>query len=160
MVTDYMIQDDFRNPDGNIRDIIINELGVDRTQGDDIQAAAICAAYVAFKRNPYITQFMYVDTVGYGVDLRLKGQAYKAFKALGTSKEQEYIDWALEYIGASKWDDILDLYPEDYILLYIPPAIKFYYNLILLIPSQGYRILLVSSNIHRILLVIILLQHP
>lgn len=114
MVTDYMLQDRFLNPEGKVRDIIINELGVDRTQGDDIQAASICAAYVAYKRNPYITQFMYVDTVGYGVDLRLKGQAYRAFNALGTSKEQQYIDWALEYIGADSWDDILDLYPEDY----------------------------------------------
>ena len=58
---------------------------------------------------------MYVDTVGYGVDLRLHGQANKAFSALGTSKEQEYLDWALEYIGADSWDDILDLYPEDYV---------------------------------------------
>lgn len=113
MVTDYMLQDDFLSPNGNIRDIIINEIGVDRTQGDDIQAAAICAAYVAFKRNPYITQLMYVDTVGYGVDLRLKGRAYEVFNALGTPREQEYIDWALDYIGADSWDDILDLYPED-----------------------------------------------
>jgi len=44
VVTNYMAKAEMLNRSGKMRDIIINEFGVSTAQGEDIQAAALCAA--------------------------------------------------------------------------------------------------------------------
>ena len=105
--TSFLAQPAYLNTKGQVRDIIINEIGLSATQGDEVQAAAICASYQAFKRNPYITQYMYLSNLGDGVDSRLSGKALEVYNALGTPQEESYMEWAKSYIGISDWSQIL-----------------------------------------------------
>ena len=107
IVTAYMTQPQFLNRAGGLRDIIINEIGLDARQGEDVQAAAIAASWVAFKQNPMITQYMYLSNFGDGVDARLTPKALEVFNALGSPNEAAYLEWAKGIIGISDWSQVI-----------------------------------------------------
>lgn len=107
IVSAFMAQPAMRNRSGNIRDIIINEFGVSNAQGEDVQAAALCAAYYAFSKNPSITQFMYLSNAGYGVDSTMYPKTLAAFNAMGTGSEGGQMSWAKSYIGISDWSQVI-----------------------------------------------------
>lgn len=107
VVTGYLSQPQFVKRDGTRRNIIIGELGLVNTQGDQIQGAAIAAAYQAAKRNG-ITQVIFVgDNHGPGLDYTMTGQAKAVFDSLGTPNEDAYMEWAKGVIGISDWGQIL-----------------------------------------------------
>lgn len=64
VITDFMSKPEYANRSGQVRDIIVNEFGVSATQGEDVQIAALCAAFYSFEKNPYITQVIYLDNLG------------------------------------------------------------------------------------------------
>lgn len=103
--TDYLAK--FKNPQGEPRTMFISEIGLSNTSGDKVQAAAIAASWMAYKRNPYISGYMYLSNIGDGVDSRLVGQGLKMYKALGTKNEDAMLNWAKSYIGITDWDEIL-----------------------------------------------------
>lgn len=107
LASGFMKQPGMLNRSGNVRDIIINEIGISNAQGEDVQAAALCAAYYAFSKNPAITQFMYLSSAGYGVDSTLTPHAQRALDAMGTGAEGEYMNWAKSYIGISDWSQVI-----------------------------------------------------
>ncbi len=107
IVSAYMLQPQFLNPAGAPRDIIINEIGLDARQGEDVQAAAIAASWVAFKQNPMVTQYMYLSNFGDGVDARLTPKALEVFNALGGPNEAAYLEWAKSVIGISDWAQVI-----------------------------------------------------
>ena len=73
VITDFMSKPEYPNRSGQVRDIIVNEFGVSgpKTQGEDVQIVALCAAFYSFEKNPYITQVIYLDNLGDGVDSRI-----------------------------------------------------------------------------------------
>ncbi len=107
IVSAYMLQPQFLNRAGKPRDIIINEIGLDARQGENIQAAALAASWVAFEKNPMITQYMYLSNFGDGVDARLTPKALEVFNALGTPQEAAYLEWAKGIIGISDWGQVI-----------------------------------------------------
>lgn len=107
VVTDFMCRSEMLSPTGNVRDIIINEIGIDSTQGEDVQLAALCASYKSFEMNPYITQYMYLDVNGNGVNSLLSERGWQVFNSFGTPAEEPYMEWAKEYIGISDWSEII-----------------------------------------------------
>ena len=107
VVTDFMCRPDMLAPSGNVRDIIINEIGIDATQGEDVQLAALCASYKSFEMNPYITQYMYLDVNGNGVNSLLSERGWQVFNSFGTPAEEEYMEWAKQYIGIKDWSEII-----------------------------------------------------
>ena len=107
LVSAHMTKPGMLNRNGQVRDIIINEIGVSSDQGEDVQAAALCAAYAAFERNPAITQFMYLDMSGYGVNAGFTPKAQAVFNALGTGDEATQMNWAKSYIGISDWSQVI-----------------------------------------------------
>lgn len=107
VVTGYMAQPQFMKRDGTPRKIIIGELGLVNTQGDQIQGAAIAAAYQAAKRNG-ISQVIFLgDNHGPGLDYTMTGQAKAVYDSLGTPNEDAYMEWAKGVIGISDWSQIL-----------------------------------------------------
>ncbi|MDD3369204.1 MAG: DUF5722 domain-containing protein [Lachnospiraceae bacterium] len=107
LLTNTLAQPAYLNKNGAVRGVIMSEIGLSATQGTDVQAAAICAAYAAMQRNPYVSQFIYLSNLGDGVDSRLTGKALEVYNALGTPNEAAYMEWAKAYIGISDWGQIL-----------------------------------------------------
>lgn len=105
VMTNYLAK--FKNPQGVPRTMIISEIGLSNTQGDVAQAAAIAASWVAYKKNPYISGYMYLNGCGDGVDSRLTGQALTMYNSLGTANEAAMLEWAKQVIGISDWNQIL-----------------------------------------------------
>ena len=54
VVTDYMQQEEFLTPEGEVRPILLSEMGFTSTYGEDVQAAAFAYAYFIAENNPYI----------------------------------------------------------------------------------------------------------
>lgn len=107
VITGYMAQPQLLKRDGTPRNIIIGEIGLVNTQGDQVQAAAIAAAYQAAKRNG-ISQVIFVgDNHGPGLDYTMTGQAKAVYDSLGTPGEEAYMEWAKGVIGISDWNQIL-----------------------------------------------------
>lgn len=107
VITNFMCQPQYLNRAGQVRDIIVNEFGVSATQGEDVQIAALCAAFYAFESNPYITQVIYLNNLGDGVDSRLSERGWEAFESFGTENEPLYMDWAKQYIGIQDWSQVI-----------------------------------------------------
>ncbi len=105
--TDVLASPAYLNRHGNVRDIIIGEIGLGSNAGVDNQAAAICASWAAFERNPYITQYMYLEVDVNGFFPTMHGRALECYNAMGTPDEQRYMDWAMDHIGITDWSQVL-----------------------------------------------------
>lgn len=103
--TNYLAK--FKNPAGLPRTMIISELGISNFQGDQAQAAALATAWVAYKTNPYLSEFLYLNGGGAGVDFRLVGQAQTMYNSLGTANEAAMLEWAKAYMGITDWKQVV-----------------------------------------------------
>ena len=59
VVTDYMERDEFLTEDGEVRSIILSELGYTSSKGEEEQAAAIVYAYRMAEANPHIDSVIF-----------------------------------------------------------------------------------------------------
>ncbi len=108
LLTDYLQRPEMLSPTGNVRHVILSEIGIVNSQGADIQAATIYAAYAAAKRNPYIDEIIYL--LAYSeptIDTRLSGQSQAVYDSLGTQNEAACDAWAKSLIGISDWSQVL-----------------------------------------------------
>ncbi len=106
-VTNVMTQSSYLSPKGTVRDIIISEIGMGSNAGVEAQAAALCASWAAFERNPYVTQYLYLEYDVNGFYPTLTGKARECYDAMGTPKEGEYMSWAMGVIGINDWSQVL-----------------------------------------------------
>lgn len=107
VLTDTLCMDAYRDRIGQVRDVIIGEIGMGTNAGGESQAAGVCASYAAFELNPYVTQYMYLEVDINGFFPTLKGKGLEAFNAMGTIDEPTYMQWALDYIGIKDWSEVL-----------------------------------------------------
>ena len=112
VLTDYMCQESFLNPAGQVRAISLSEIGFTSSFGEDYQAASVAYAYTVAANNPYITSFMLFretdnahemeSNIAQGLK-RLDGTkkpAYDYYKAMGTIQQESYKAQASAIIGA------------------------------------------------------------
>lgn len=107
IVTNVMTQPSYFNRSGAVRDVIIGEIGMGSNAGLDAQAAGLCASWAAFERNPYVTQYMYLEYDVNGFFPTLQGKAKEIWNVLGTPAQEEYMTWAKKEIGISDWSQVL-----------------------------------------------------
>jgi len=107
VLTNVLTQPAYLNRVGGVRDVIIGEIGLGSNAGVDAQAAAICASYAAFERNPYVSQYLYLEVDVNGFYPTLTGKALEAYNAMGTANEAIYMEWAKSYIGITDWSQVL-----------------------------------------------------
>lgn len=108
VITNFMTTPQMLSPKGTVRNIILSEIGLTNAQGVAVQAAAICASYMAAKQNPYIDEIIYLLAYSEpGIDTRLSGQSQAVFNSLGTPNEAIYTEWAKAFIGITDWSQIL-----------------------------------------------------
>lgn len=120
ILTDYVQQVQFRNPAGEVRHIIIDEIGFEQeSNGETVQAAAIAYAYKIIENNQHIDQFVLTRDVDlpYEIDQKLKlglmdmagnhRQAYDVYKYIDTPQQAAYTDFAKSVIGISDWSQVI-----------------------------------------------------
>lgn len=107
VITNLLTKPEYLNRVGGVRDVIIGEIGLGSNAGVDAQAAAICASYAAFERNPYVSQYLYLEVDVNGFYPTMTGRALEAYNAMGTPMEAQYMEWAKSYIGITDWSQVL-----------------------------------------------------
>lgn len=118
VLTDYMQQEQFLTKDGNVRHIILSEMGYTSTAGEAAQAAAFAYAYYKVESNPYLDSLILSretdagEEIAQGLALGLNGldghhkQIYNVFKYIDTSEHETYTEFAKSMIGISSWSEI------------------------------------------------------
>jgi hypothetical protein len=112
VLTNYMQKDFMRDTSGNVRSIILSEIGYSSTSGQALQAAAFAYAYVKMEKNGYIDALMLsrqtdagdeIAALGLALGLQTTGgahkQIYNVFKYIDTDKRSEVISFAYDIVG-------------------------------------------------------------
>jgi len=118
VLTDYLCQEAYLNSKGEVRHVILSEMGYTSYFGQEYQAASYAYAYKIMCANKYIDYMLMSRQTDAGIEVADKlatgintsGYAQKAvynvFKYIGTSQESEYVDKYLSVIGISSWNEI------------------------------------------------------
>lgn len=119
VVTDYMEQEEFLTDDGEVRSVILSELGYTSLKGEEVQAAAIVYAYKKAEANPHIDSILFsrqtdaVEEVAQGLAFGLNHAdgspkyAYNIYKYMDTDQQEQHTAFAKSIIGISDWSQIL-----------------------------------------------------
>ena len=112
VLTNYMAQDSMRDTSGNIRSIILSEIGYSSTSGEALQAAAFAYAYTKMVSNGHIDALMLsrqtdagdeIAALGLALGLQTTGgqkkQIYNVFKYIDTDKRNEVVSFAYDIVG-------------------------------------------------------------
>jgi len=107
MLTNFLMTPQMLAPNGAPRHVIISEVGLTNAQGNDVQAAALMASWVALSRNPLIDNVIYL--LAYSepmVDTRLSGKSQEVFNSMD-SNPAAYEEWAKSVIGITDWSQVI-----------------------------------------------------
>lgn len=122
VVTDYLQREEFLNPQGESRSVILSELGFTSTSGDAVQAAALAYGYKIAEANSHIDGFLlnrHVDAqaeLNQGLALGIcdisgnHKQAYQVYKHIDGPKAEEISGFAKGIIGISSWSEVIRHY--------------------------------------------------
>ena len=112
VLTNYMKRDAMLDTSGNVRSIILSEIGYSSSSGQALQAAAFAYAYVKMEQNGYIDALMLsrqtdagdeIAALGLALGLQTTGggkkQIWNVFKYIDTDKRNEVISFAYDIVG-------------------------------------------------------------
>lgn len=118
VLTNYIQQEQFLNPKGEVRSVLLSEQGYTSQAGEALQAAAFAYAYYKVEANPHIDGFLLnrqtdaPEEVAQGLSFGLNHvgggpkQIYNVFKYIDTAQHAEYTEFAKSIIGISSWSEI------------------------------------------------------
>ncbi len=119
VLTDYLQKEEFRTESGEVRHVILSEMGYTSTQGQDLQAASFVYAYKVIEANQYIDSMLFsretdaAPEVAQGLALGINTQSggrksiYDAYKYVDTDQAAAHTDFALRIIGISNWNEVI-----------------------------------------------------
>ena len=112
VLTNYMKKPEMLDTSGNVRSIILSEIGYSSASGQALQAAAFAYAYVKMEQNGYIDALMLsrqtdagdeIAALGLALGLQTTGggkkQIWNVFKYIDTDKRNEVISFAYDIVG-------------------------------------------------------------
>lgn len=112
VLTNYMQRSEMLDSSGNVRSIILSEMGYSSTSGETLQAAAFAYAYVKMEQNGYIDALMFSRQTDAGDEIAALGLAlglqttggnhkyiYNVFKYIDTDKRNDVISFAYDIVG-------------------------------------------------------------
>ena len=115
-LTDYMCLPHMLGTKGQVRPILLTEIGYSSTQGDEAQAFAMVYAYQRVMTNRYIRMIIFNRQTDYPIEVRdglsvgltaLDGRrklAYEYFKQMNGGNSGAYINQAAGYMGIADWN--------------------------------------------------------
>lgn len=118
VVTDYMQREEMLTAKGEVRPIILSELGYSSAKGETNQAAAFAYAYYAAESNPYIDAMILSrqtdasEEVAQGLSLGLSFQGgrhkfiYEVFKNIDQPGSEGVTEFAKTIIGIQNWSEV------------------------------------------------------
>lgn len=119
VVTDYLQQESFLTEEGEVRSVILSELGYTSLKGEEVQAAAIAYAYKTAAANQHIDSILFsrqtdaAEEIAQGLALGLNRTdgshkyAYQVYKYMDTEQEEKYTGFAKNIIGISDWSQVV-----------------------------------------------------
>ena len=119
VLTDYLQKAEFLTDSGQVRHVILSEMGYTSSQGQDLQAASFVYAYKVIEANRYIDSMLFsretdaTEEVNQGLALGINTlggghkSIYNAYKYVDTAESSTYTDFALKIIGISSWSEII-----------------------------------------------------
>ena len=119
VITSYLQKQEFLMPDGEVRPVLLSEMGFTSTYGEDVQAAAFAYAYYIAENNQYIDAMILsretdaAEEVAQGLALGLSYQngrrkyIYDTFKYIDTGEADVYTEFARNYLGIQSWDQVI-----------------------------------------------------
>lgn len=119
VLTDYLQKESFLTDSGEVRHVILSEMGYTSSAGQDLQAASFVYAYKIIEANQYIDSMLFsrqtdapsevaqglalgIDTLGGG-----HKSIYNAYKYVDTAESAKYTDFALRVIGIGSWSEVI-----------------------------------------------------
>ncbi len=122
VITDYLQREEFLNPDGESRSVILSEQGFNSLSGQGVQAAAFAYAYYIAEANSHIDGFLLnrqtdaAAEVAQGMAFGLNNsdgshkQVYNVFKHIDGPNSESVTEFAKSIIGISSWSDVIRHY--------------------------------------------------
>jgi len=119
VLTDYLQKEEFLTDSGEVRHVILSEIGYTSMQGQDLQAASFVYAYKVIEANQYIDSMLFSRETDASLEIdqglalgisTLEGKRksiYDAYKYVDTDQSAAYTDFALRIIGVSSWSEII-----------------------------------------------------
>ncbi len=119
VLTDYLQKESLRTDSGEVRHVILSEMGYTSSEGQDLQAASFVYAYKVIEANQYIDSMLFsrqTDAtleVNQGLALGIntlggvRKSIYNAFKYVDTAQSAAHTDFALGIIGISNWNEVI-----------------------------------------------------
>ena len=118
VVTDFMQKEEMLTDDGQVRPIILSELGYSSTKGETNQAAAFVYAYYKAEANPHIDALILsrqtdaAEEIAQDLALGVTGTngrhkyIYEVFKHIDGPNSAAVTEFAKSIIGISSWSQI------------------------------------------------------
>lgn len=119
VLTDYLQKEEFLTDSGEVRHVILSEIGYTSSQGQDLQAASFVYAYKVIEANQYIDSMLFSRETDAALEINqglalgistLEGNRksiYDAYKYVDTDQAAAHTDFALRIIGVSSWSEII-----------------------------------------------------
>lgn len=119
VLTDYLQREDYLTDDGQVRPVVLSEMGYTSSSGQDLQAASFVYAYKIIEANRHIDSILLTREtdaaieVAQGLALGINTQdggrksIYNAYKYIDTPESAKYTDFALGIIGISNWSEVI-----------------------------------------------------
>lgn len=119
VLTNYLQKPQMRTDDGEVRHLILSEMGYTSTQGQELQSASFVYAYKVIEANQYVDSMLFSretdapEEVSQGLALGIctvgggRKSIYEAFKYVDTPEAAKYTDFALRVIGVTSWDQVI-----------------------------------------------------
>ena len=122
VLTDYLQKEEYLTDDGEVRPVILSEMGYTSSAGQDLQSASFVYAYKIIEANQHIDSMLFsrqtdaASEVAQGLALGINTQGggrksiYNAYKYVDTAESAKYTDFALKVIGISSWSEVIRRY--------------------------------------------------
>lgn len=119
-LTDYMCLPGMLNTKGQVRPILLTEIGYSSMQGDEAQASAMVYAYQRVANNRFIKMIIFNRQTDYPLEVKdglavgltgLDGRrklSYEYFKNMNGSSAGAYINRAASYMGIGDWNTAMN----------------------------------------------------
>lgn len=119
VATDYMQQDEMLTENGEVRSVILSEVGYTSLAGEDMQAAAFAYGYYVADANEYIDALLInrmtdsPEELAQGLALGLQTTDHQqkyiwnVFKKIDTDMEENATDFALSILDVDEWEEVI-----------------------------------------------------
>ena len=119
VATDYLQQDKLLDTKGEVRSVILSEVGYTSLAGEDMQAAAFVYGYYMAEENGYIDALLInrltdspeemAQGLAFGMQTTTHEHKYiwNIFRYIDSKKASHYTNFALNILDAEDWDEVL-----------------------------------------------------